>query len=118
MQKNGTPHEHLGLKSTGSSDVGDVSWLTPTAQISVACFSSGVPGHSWQNVACGGSSIGHKGLITAGKIMGGAVIDLFEDHSLIEEAREEFKKAAKDGYYCPVPEDAVPVVSGKTIEVD
>ncbi len=126
MSENGTkplcdyvlPYEHLGIKSTGSSDVGDVSWLTPTAQIRVACEALGSPGHSWQNVACGGCSIGHKGVIVAGKVLCGAAIDLFEDPSIIEAAKEEWKKATKDGYYCPVPDDAVPVVSGKLIEVE
>ena len=112
------PYEHLGLKSTGSSDVGDVSWLTPTAQIRMACFAAGAPGHSWQNVACGGCSIGHKGLMAAGKVLCGAAIDLFEDPSIIEEAKAEFKKATKEGYFCPVPADAVPVISGELIDVD
>ena len=112
------PYEHLGLKSAGSSDVGDVSWLTPTAQIRVACEAAGSPGHSWQNVSCGACGIGHKGLLTAGKVICGAAIDLFEDPSIIEAAREEWKKASKEGYYCPVPADAVPVVSGKLIEVE
>ena len=35
----------------GSTDVGDVSWLTPTAQIHVAAWPNGCPGHSWQNVS-------------------------------------------------------------------
>lgn len=112
------PYEHLGLKSTGSSDVGDVSWLTPTAQIRMACFAAGAPGHSWQNVACGGCSIGHKGLMAAGKVLCGAAIDLFEDPSIIEEAKAEFKKATKEGYFCPVPADVVPVISGELIDVD
>ena len=41
----------------GSTDVGDVSWLTPTAQIHVAAWPNGCPGHSWQNVSCDGSEI-------------------------------------------------------------
>ncbi len=46
--------------SPGSTDVGDVSWLTPTAQFTAVTWVSGSPGHSWQNVAIGKSSIAHK----------------------------------------------------------
>lgn len=37
----------------GSTDVGDVSWCCPTAQIHAACLALGTPGHSWQGMpAC------------------------------------------------------------------
>ena len=53
----------------GSTDVGDVSWQCPTAQLHVASWPNGCPGHSWQNVSCGKTSIGHKAAITAGKVL-------------------------------------------------
>ena len=37
----------------GSTDVGDVSWCIPTAQINTSTFPAQAPGHSWQNVSCG-----------------------------------------------------------------
>lgn len=89
----------------GSTDVGDVSWQTPTAQLHAVCFPSGAPGHSWQNVACGVTSIGHKGLLTAGCVLAAAAIDLYEDPALLEEAAAEFKVAAAAGYTCPIPPD-------------
>ena len=100
----------------GSTDVGDVSWLCPTAQINTVCFAAGSPGHSWQNVSCGHTSIGHKGLLCAGKVLCGAAIDLYEDPALLEEAKAEFAEKTKIGFYSPVPEDAVPVISGEKIE--
>ena len=94
----------------GSTDVGDVSWLTPTAQFTALCFPAGAPGHSWQNVSCGGSSIGDKGLLWAAKVLCGAAADLLSDPALLEEAKEEFqKRTGKHGYVCPIPPDAVPV---------
>ena len=101
------PYLYSKKQSMGSTDVGDVSWLVPTAQINTVCFASKAPGHSWQNVSCGHTSIGHKGLLHAGKVLAGAAIDLFEQPELIEEAKKEFEAAAKGGYYCPVPADAV-----------
>ena len=94
----------------GSTDVGDVSWLTPTAQIHVAAWPNGCPGHSWQNVSCDRTEIGHKAAVHAGKVLAATVIDLFTDPELLRAAREEFEKRTARGYVCPIPEDAVPVV--------
>lgn len=97
--------------SPGSTDVGDVSWLTPTAQIHVAAFPNGAPGHSWQNVSCGRTEIGHKAALHAGKVLAAAVVDLLEKPELLQQARAEFEKATEAGFTCPTPMDAVPVVA-------
>ncbi len=96
----------------GSTDVGDVSWQTPTAQVHTACHPAKSPGHSWQNVSAGVSSIAHKGVICAAKVVGGAAIDLYEHPEIIEKATAEFKVKAADGYLCPIPKDAVPTTVG------
>lgn len=101
------PYEHNELQSKGSTDVGDVSWCVPTAQIHTACFVARSPGHSWQNVSCGRTEIGHKGLILAGKVLCGAAIDLYEHPELIEAAKSEHAERTKDGFLSPVPADAV-----------
>lgn len=92
----------------GSTDVGDVSWQTPTAQIHTAAFVSGAPGHGWQNVSTGGSSIGDKALLLAGKVLAMTAIDMYEDPQLLEKARAEFNGRTKEGYVCPIEEGAVP----------
>ena len=94
----------------GSTDVGDVSWQTPTGQIHVAAWPNGSPGHSWQNVSCGATELGHKSAVHAGKVLAAAAIDLLTDPSLLEAARAEFQKQTAAGYICPIPADAVPVV--------
>ncbi len=95
----------------GSTDVGDVSWQTPTAQISVAAWPNGCPGHSWQNVSCDRTEIGHKAAVHAGKVLAAAVIDLMETPSLLAAARAEFEERTASGYVCPIPADAVPTVA-------
>ena len=95
----------------GSTDVGDVSWLTPTVQCHVAAFPDGCPGHSWQNVSCGASSIGHKAAVHAGKVLCASAIDLFSDASLLSRARSEFAERTAEGYVCPIPPDAVPTIA-------
>ena len=91
--------------SPGSTDVGDVSWQTPTAQVYTACFTSGAPGHSWQNVSVGKTSVGHKGMLYAAKVIASAAIDLFENPELLKKAKEEFAENTAEGYTCPIPEN-------------
>ena len=93
--------------SPGSTDVGDVSWLTPTAQITAVTQPSGCPGHSWQTVSCGKTGIGHKGMLLAAKVLAGATADLMEKPHILKDAREEFKFAAAEGYDCPIGPEVV-----------
>ena len=94
----------------GSTDVGDVSWQCPTGQIHVAAWPNGCPGHSWQVVSCGPTELGHKAAVHAGKVIAATAIDLMTRPELLEQARAEFKKRTEEGYTCPTPADAVPIV--------
>ena len=95
----------------GSTDVGDVSWQCPTAQISVASWPNGCPGHSWQNVSCDRTDIGHKAAVHAGKVLAAAAMDLLDRPELLAAARAEFEKRTAAGYTCPIPADAVPTIA-------
>lgn len=77
----------------GSTDVGDVSWVVPNSGFSTATWVPGTPAHSWQAVAAGGMSIGHKGMIVAAKTMAMSVYDLLTTPKLVEDARAEFERA-------------------------
>lgn len=90
----------------GSTDVGDVSWLTPTAQFNAVTWPDGCPGHSWQNVSCGASSIGDKGTIYAAKVLCASAVDLFTKPEILSAAAKELAERTSGGYYCPVPEGA------------
>lgn len=96
------PEYHGTGFSAGSTDVGDVSWLTPAAQVHVACFPFGAPGHSWQNVSSGGSGIGRRGLITAAKVLALTAAELMTDPKALADIRAEFEKRTSDGYVCPI----------------
>ncbi len=103
------PHSETPPLMTGSTDVGDVSWITPTGQLTTCCWPLGTPGHSWQTVASSGSGIGSKGMLFAAKCLALAGLDLLTTPELLTQARTEFI-AAKNGekYVTPLPEDAVP----------
>ena len=103
------PHTPCNPFSPGSTDVGDVSWLTPTAQFNAVTWPSGAPGHSWQNVSCGKTSIAHKGLLYAAKVLSGAAADLMSQPQLLTQAREEFRISAAQGYDCPIGPELIPM---------
>ncbi len=76
----------------GSTDVGDVSWNVPTAGLRTATFVPGTGLHSWQAVAAGGMSIGHKGLMVAAKTMALTAVELMQNPAIIERAKVEFEQ--------------------------
>lgn len=76
----------------GSTDVGDVSWVVPTVGLKTATWAPGTPGHSWQAVACGGTTMGLKGMNVAAKAMAGAIIDLLTRPELVVEAKDELRR--------------------------
>ncbi|MEZ4679160.1 MAG: amidohydrolase [Caldilineaceae bacterium] len=93
----------------GSTEVGDVSYITPTGQLTTTCWPFGTPPHSWQIVASSGSSIGAKGMLHAAKAMALAAFDLMTKPALLAAAREEFVAAtAGKAYVSPLPDGAVP----------
>ncbi|MDP2213602.1 amidohydrolase [Phenylobacterium sp.] len=75
----------------GSTDVADVSWVTPTVGLSTASFVPGSAGHSWQNVAAAGMSIGLKGAALAAKTLSLTGAELFANPQLIEQAKAELE---------------------------
>ncbi|HEY7290477.1 MAG TPA: amidohydrolase [Vicinamibacterales bacterium] len=90
----------IGTVGSASTDLADVSWNVPTAQVVAATFVPGVPAHSWQATACAGGSIGVKGMMVAAKTMALTTVDLFDDPTNIQKARAEFdRKRGPDFVY-------------------
>jgi len=101
------PYVPANSFSCGSTDVGDVSWLTPTAQFNTATWPSGIPGHSWQIVSAGKTGLAHKGMLYAAKVLAGAAWDLMTQPAILEEAKAEFAITAAAGYDCPLGPEVV-----------
>ncbi|MBK5256217.1 MAG: amidohydrolase [Vicinamibacteria bacterium] len=108
----GSEAEIQTLKRTvesSSTDLGDVSWLVPTSELSTATYVPGTPAHSWQSAACAGMSIGRKGMVVAAKTLALSAMDLFTDPSLVKAARDSFdKRRAGYEYKSRVPADQKP----------
>ena len=100
------PYVELKEVLPGSTDVADVSWVVPTAQCFVACAALGTPLHSWQMVSQGATSLGHKGMLHAGKVIAATAAEVMQNPEIIKQAKEELLKRL-DGktYVSPLPED-------------
>jgi aminobenzoyl-glutamate utilization protein B len=92
-----------------STDVGDVSQIAPTAQLTACCMPLGVPLHSWQAVASCGSSIGLKTMLWVAKALALTAVDVVRSPDLVLAAREEFlMNTGGRSYECPIPEGLQP----------
>jgi aminobenzoyl-glutamate utilization protein B len=99
-----------GEPEGGSTDVADVSWNVPTLHFSVITAPINAPWHAWPVVACGGMSIGHKGMMYASKTMAATVIDLFLNPKEVHAIQAEFAQKTKGVVYKPyIPEGPPPV---------
>lgn len=94
----------------GSTDVGDISWIVPEITLLAVTAPYESPWHSWVVVACGGMSIGHKGLLFASKALGLTMVDLFENETLRNEIKAEFLKRKGNEVWKPLlPEGPPPI---------
>ncbi|GGG04355.1 glutamate carboxypeptidase [Dokdonia pacifica] len=101
--------EHPG---GGSTDVGDVSWNVPNINLGVTTAPKDTPWHSWAVVACGGMSIGHKGMVYASKAMGMTMLDLFENPELLQNVKDEYKERKGDAVYEAIVPPGPPPING------
>ncbi len=98
------PYEEREGLGFGSTDVGDVSWVCPTAQINTATWCIGSPGHSWQVVAQGKQHLAHEMTRYAAKVLGAMAVELLTDPELVGAAKAEFRKrVGPEGYVPPIP---------------
>ena len=83
--------DHTKDPEGGSTDVAEVSWITPTLHLSTTCAPYGIPWHSWAVVSSSKHSIGYKGMFLAAKVMATTALDLFLDKEILTKMKKEFK---------------------------
>jgi aminobenzoyl-glutamate utilization protein B len=94
----------------GSTDVGDISYIVPEITLNAVTAPYKAPWHSWVVVACGGMSIGHKGMLFAAKSLGTTMVDLFENEQLRKDIRSEFlKRKGNEAWKAMLPDGPPPV---------
>ena len=104
------PYHASDMISSGSTDVGDVSYCAPTAQMNVSTWALCTTGHTWQVTAQSGSNIGRTGTVKAAEVLALASIKAMQNPELLEKAKEEWKKTTGGKYVCPVTDDVQPAL--------
>ena len=105
------PSNDKGMVSPGSTDMGDMSWYAPCSMLQTATWASCAAAHSWGVVATGRTSIGHKGMMYAAKVMALSAAELILSPEKLKCAQAEFQAALEASpYNCPIP-DEVPAPS-------
>ena len=95
----------------GSSDVGDVSWVVPTGQVYTSCYAAGTAMHSWQATAQGKSTVAHKGMLAAAKVMACVGAELLMNPEKVAQAKADWKEELNGEVYPnPLPADAKPEI--------
>ena len=93
----------------GSSDTGDVSYVTPLAQCYTAAFPIGTTAHSWQWVAMGQSPVALSGMYYAARVMAESTKKVMEEPALLDRAKQELSgRLGGTSYECPIPKDVWP----------
>ena len=94
----------------GSTDVGDISWIVPEVGLVATTAPAKSPWHSWVVVACGGMSIGHKGMLFASKSLAMTMCDMFESEQLRTDIKAEFeKKRGTERWKAILPDGPPPI---------
>ena len=95
----------------GSTDVAEVSWITPTAAFGLATAGAGLPWHSWATSASHGVPGASKAAVVAAKVLALTGLDLLTDPALLIKAKANFAaKTASKPYQTPIPEGQKPPV--------
>lgn len=93
----------------GSSDVGEVTLVAPTASISFPSSVPGAVGHHWSTVAADSTPIAHQGLIAGAKAMAASGLDLLSKPEELAKLRAEFEEMSKKyPFKSYLPDDATP----------
>ena len=106
------------LRSGGSDDIGDVSWVLPTVTLRFPSNIPGLPGHHWANAIAMATPIAHKGVTAGAKAEAMTILDFLLKPELVDEAWDYFKNVqTKETEYKPMisADDEAPIYLNKRI---
>jgi aminobenzoyl-glutamate utilization protein B len=96
-------------QSASSNDNGDVTWVVPSATLNFPASVPGISFHNWQAAVTPTSTMAHKGMVSASKVLAATILDFLTKPELVQQARVEVEKATTETKYFPVlPPDAKP----------
>ena len=100
-----------GPASGGSTDVAEVSYITPTVGFSITTAAAGIPWHSWATSASHGTEAARKSAVNAGKVIALGVMEMLTNEALLQAARADFEqRTGGEAYRSPIPADQAPPV--------
>lgn len=99
MTKNIVPLPAQVPTMGGSTDVGDVSWITPTMGTFIPTIPESTGVHTWMATSCHGMSIGVKGAVNGAKVMTATGWDLLTDENFLTDVQAEFKERTEGFTY-------------------
>lgn len=106
----GVPSEEI--RSGGSDDIGDISWVVPTVTLRFPSNIPGLPGHHWSNAIAMATPIAHKGVTQGAKVEAMTILDFLLQPELVDQAWDYFKNVqTKEETYKPMitADDAPPI---------
>jgi aminobenzoyl-glutamate utilization protein B len=77
-------------ESGGSDDIGNVSWVAPTAPMFYPANIPNLPGHNWANAISMATPIAHKGVLAGTKVMALTLVDFITRPELVTAAKTYF----------------------------
>lgn len=94
---------------SGSTDVSDVSWVVPTAQLTSSTSTLGTNLHTWQMTTQGLSRYALRGTLRAAETMALTGLQVLTNPKDLEAIKEEFNQFRESNdYHCPIPKDVTP----------
>ena len=98
-------------QNSSSNDIGDITWVVPTATVRFPVVVPGVQGHHWTAGITPTMSIAHKGAVVGAKVIAASVLDLLTSPELRAAAKKQFDDDTKETkYFSLLPEGAKPPV--------
>jgi aminobenzoyl-glutamate utilization protein B len=90
------------MKVGGSSDLGDISKVTPLGAFGWPTVGLGTSLHTWAVTACAGMSIGDRASLDTARILAGAGHDLMTDPALRAAARADLERRMGGEAFVPL----------------
>ena len=103
-----SPLVWTGKVQAGSTDVGDASYVIPTAMCTTATATLGTAAHTWQMTAHGNTEIAHKAMLNAGEAIALAALKTMESPEILKKAHDEWLAETNGIYECPIPKEIGP----------
>lgn len=101
----------VARQNSSSNDIGDITWVVPTASVRFPSAIPGVQGHHWTAGIAPTMSIAHKGAVVGAKVLAASVLDLLTSPELLAAAKKQFAEDTKETkYFSLLPEGAKPPI--------